>query len=340
MPGHEDIAAAGERLPRSHGHAALLYSGQADFLTSVLEFVREGVRNGEPVLALLPEQSAGALRCELGGLGQDVLLANMGEIGGNPARILPAAQTFAAGRQVRCVWEPAWPGRSDAEVCEIARHEAVSNLALAGGSVTALCPYDAAGLPSPVLEYARDTHPDVIEHGQRAVSSSYLGPARIPAPCRQPLPAPPAAAPQLQYDLDLRPVRDFVSGYASGAGLSEARRADLVLAAGELAANTLRHTAGGGTLQLWQDEHEVLCQVTDNGCIADPLAGFRRLPPDSLGGHGLWLVNQVCDLVEMRSGSRVDGTVDGTMVRLHMRLPATGPAQSASAASASHSPAG
>jgi hypothetical protein len=33
-----------------------------------------------------------------------------------------------------------------------------------------------------------------------------------------------------------------------------------------------------------------------------------------LGGKGLWLVNQVCDLVDMRS------TTDGTTICLHMKL--------------------
>jgi hypothetical protein len=33
-----------------------------------------------------------------------------------------------------------------------------------------------------------------------------------------------------------------------------------------------------------------------------------------MGGHGLWLVNQVCDLVEMRSDD------SGTTIRLHMDL--------------------
>lgn len=309
-----------DRPSLAHGHTVLLYSGVADYLASVLEFVRAGVRDGEPVLAAVPEHRATVLRSELYGLGQDVLLADMTELAANPARILPAAHNFAAGRKVRCIWEPAWPGRSEAELCEVARHEAVSNLALAGSSVRALCPYDTAGLDGTVIDHARRTHPEIIEQGQRAASSSYLGPATLPSDCAGPLPAPPAGAQQLRYDADLRPVRQLVSGYATRAGLSGAQRADLVLAVGELAANTLRHAGGGGILQLWQAGQEVLCQVRDDGCIADPLAGFRRLPPDALGGHGLWLVNQVCDLVEMRSGR----SGEGTTVRLHMRIPAAG----------------
>jgi len=53
--------------------------------------------------------------------------------------------------------------------------------------------------------------------------------------------------------------------------------------------------------------------VQDYGWITDPLAGQQRQPADE-PGHGLWVVNQVCDLVEVRTGQA------GTTVRLHMRL--------------------
>jgi anti-sigma regulatory factor (Ser/Thr protein kinase) len=86
-----------------------------------------------------------------------------------------------------------------------------------------------------------------------------------------------------------------------------------VLAANELAANTISHTSGGGVLQLWHTPEEIVCQVHDQGEITDPLAGRVRHSPDDRG-HGLWLVNQVCDLVELRTGRA------GTTVRLHMRL--------------------
>jgi anti-sigma regulatory factor (Ser/Thr protein kinase) len=41
---------------------------------------------------------------------------------------------------------------------------------------------------------------------------------------------------------------------------------------------------------------------------------------EAMGGQGLWIVNQVCDEVEMRS----DET--GTTIRLHMGLPRLKPA--------------
>jgi anti-sigma regulatory factor (Ser/Thr protein kinase) len=90
---------------------------------------------------------------------------------------------------------------------------------------------------------------------------------------------------------------------------------DLVVAVGELAANTLEHTSGPGTLTLWAAESEVICQVNDSGHIADPLVGrLKRDLAAAGGGHGLWIVQQVCDLVEIRTSPA------GTAIRLHMHL--------------------
>ena len=101
---------------------------------------------------------------------------------------------------------------------------------------------------------------------------------------------------------------------ARAAGLTEGRANDLVLAVSEVAANTLRHTQSAGTLTIWRQAGELVCEIQDEGTITDPLAGQRRPGPDATGGHGLWLVYQVCDLVELRS----DET--GTTIRMHMAI--------------------
>jgi anti-sigma regulatory factor (Ser/Thr protein kinase) len=116
------------------------------------------------------------------------------------------------------------------------------------------------------------------------------------------------------YRTNLAEVRALVFKHATGAGLTQTRANDLVLAVSEVAANTLRHTTSHGTLNIWHDQHEIVCEVHDEGTITDPLAGSRPPAPDASGGHGLWLVNQVCDLVEMRSDA------SGTTIRMHMSL--------------------
>jgi anti-sigma regulatory factor (Ser/Thr protein kinase) len=116
------------------------------------------------------------------------------------------------------------------------------------------------------------------------------------------------------YRSDLSQVRALVLRRAREAGLTESRANDLVLAVSETAANTLRHTRSPGTLVIWHDAEKVVCEIHDEGTITDPFAGQHKPPPDASGGHGLWLVRQVCDLVELTSDA------SGTTVRMHMSL--------------------
>lgn len=116
------------------------------------------------------------------------------------------------------------------------------------------------------------------------------------------------------YTTDLARVRALVRDEASAAGLPRARVADLVLAVSEVAANTVRHARSAGTLTITRDPDEIVCEVRDAGVITDPLAGRRTPAPGAVDGHGLWIVFQVCDQVELHSGA------DGTMVRMHMQV--------------------
>jgi anti-sigma regulatory factor (Ser/Thr protein kinase) len=297
-------------------HLALFYRGPADYLSALQGFVQSGLARAEPVLVAVPQRKVSWLRRELP-RAERVTFADMTELGRNPARIIPSVSAFVgshAQQRVRYIGEPVWPERSADELREACRHEALMNLAFVGVAATLLCPYDLAELPESVITSAACTHPALIRDGREQPSASYLDPPAIPADCNRPFPTPPADAEILRYDRDLRPVRAMVTEGARRAGLSADRATDLVIAVSEVAANTLRHTEAGGTVQLWPTTEELICQVSDTGMIADPLAG-RRIPADDMpGGKGLWLVNQICDLVEVRTSPA------GTTIRLHMRL--------------------
>jgi anti-sigma regulatory factor (Ser/Thr protein kinase) len=131
----------------------------------------------------------------------------------------------------------------------------------------------------------------------------------------RPLAAPPGDAVSHTYRTDLSQVRALVRSKAREAGLPDGRASDLVLAVSEVAANTLRHTRSGGTLTVWHDRKEVSCEIRDEGIITDPRAGQVKPGLDAPGGHGLWLVYQLCDRVELTSGPA------GTAIRMHMTLP-------------------
>src|SRR5436190_23934717 len=110
---------------------------------------------------------------------------------------------------------------------------------------------------------------------------------------------------------DLAEVRRRVEESAEAAGLFGPRMTDLVLAASELAANSVAHGGGAGMLRLWTEDSRLLVEFHDGGRIEDPLVGRVRPSVTQEGGRGLWLANQLCDLVQIRSD---DG---GTTVRLH-----------------------
>ena len=298
-------------------HRAVIYRGAAEFRSAIDRYVRGGLARAEPVLIATPPGKVSWLRRDLSGGVPGLAFTDMTVMGRNPARIIPAIRAFMdrnPGRRIRYLSEPVWPDRSAAELREAVRHEALVNAAFSGTPATMVCLYDRAGLTSSVLADAGSTHPALLCHGQEQASSGYLGPDGLPPGCDRPLAGPPATAERLSYQRDLRPVRTLVARCARSARLPARRITDLVLAASEVAANTLRHTKAGGTVHLWHDEDEILCLIQDTGVIADRLAGYRVPADDLPGGKGLWLVNQVCDLVELRSST------DGTTICLHMRL--------------------
>ena len=302
-------------------HEAYLYTDPAQFLEGCLDFVRAGLAAGESVLVAVPEPRASWLRQFLGDE-PAVTVVDMAGLGANPARIIPEWRAFldgatADGRAVRGIGEPVWAERSPVEVAECLLHESLLNLAFDGGPAWRLmCPYDAAALPGRVLDQAMAVHPIVADAAGRRPSPTYH-----PVPATRglrgdPLPPPDGAPVELPFATgDLASVRRLVRRQAAAAGLGEDATDDVELAVDEVAANSLLHGGGRGVLRVWTEGGSLVCEVVDDGVITDPLVGRRRPPLDRTGGRGLWLANQLCALVQIRSGAA------GTIVRLHTRLP-------------------
>src|SRR4051794_41911479 len=79
-------------------HEAVFYSGPEGFLDRVAPFVEEGVAAGEPVMVALEAHKLRALQDRLGPVAQPVELVDMGDIGQNPACLIPAWRDFVGGR--------------------------------------------------------------------------------------------------------------------------------------------------------------------------------------------------------------------------------------------------
>jgi anti-sigma regulatory factor (Ser/Thr protein kinase) len=300
-------------------HEALLYSGPEEFLAGTAAFLREGVRAGEPTLVVVDAAKIAMLRQELRADAERVEFADMADIGANPARIIPAWRQFVdrhGNVPVRGIGEPIWPERTPAELAECRRHEALLNVAFEDDlAFRLLCPYDVGRLDPEVVHGAHCSHPIIAADGVRESSAAYPGVEAHAQPFTDSLPEPARTPRELPFDRGtVRLVRRFVGVHAIDAGVSGARVEDLVLAVDELATNSVRHGGGRGLLRVWEDDAVLLCEVRDGGLIEDPLVGRVKPSGDRVGGYGMWLVHQLCDLVQVRSSPA------GTVVRIHTRV--------------------
>lgn len=298
-------------------HSALFYGDAREYVAGVQSFLEPGLEAGDPIAIAVPGPRLELLTRQLEGSEAPVTMLDMSELGRNPACIIPAVQRMLdqhEGRTLHYVGEPIWDGRSAAEVREATRHEALVNLAWPDAQIRVLCPYDQAALDPRVLADAELTHPTLIRDGRRSDSARYAT-GEIPSSSQAALEAPPIRAVALSFGIEeLGLVRTVVADQAARHGLRSERVGDLVLAVNELASNTIRHGGGRGLMRIWSEPGRIACQVEDPGEISDPLAGRRRQRSASVGGVGLWAVNHLCDLVELRSAA------DGTIVRVHMAL--------------------
>ena len=303
----------------SFRHEALFYDGKDGFLRGVLPFVREGLAIGEPTLVSVGRARSALLRDALGADAEYVRFVDMDGVGRNPARVIPAWRAFLLQhahhpRGVRAVGEAVWPGRSKAELDECARHESLLNVAFSCGPTwRLLCPYDLEELDREVIDDALLTHPALMHEGVSRRNGAYLPLDIAPGPFNGSLPPPSADHEKLLFTrLGLGALRTLISAHAEDAGMRADTTDELVLAVNEIATNSVQYGGGGGTLRVWREPDAVVCEVRDRGFIRDPLVGRMAPPVEQYGGRGLWIVNQLCDLVQIRSAP------SGTVVRVHM----------------------
>jgi anti-sigma regulatory factor (Ser/Thr protein kinase) len=113
---------------------------------------------------------------------------------------------------------------------------------------------------------------------------------------------------------DLHDVRALVAAAATAGGLAPGRTNDLVVAASELAANSVLHGGGRGLASVWREEDAIFVEVADAGTITDSTVGRVRPDPASEHGRGLYIANQLCD------GVAIDSSASGTRIRLQMEV--------------------
>jgi anti-sigma regulatory factor (Ser/Thr protein kinase) len=299
-------------------HEAVFYEGEDDFAAQTVPFILDGIAAGERTLVAVGEGRNLRLRAELGSHADQVQFVDMETLGRNPARIISAWHDFVAahggaGRPLRGIGEPIWPGRSEPELAECHRHEALLNVAFDDGPPWwLLCPYDTSALSDNVLAEARRTHPLVREQGEALPSPGFPSPLAS-EPFHGVLPEPSEPTQELVFGArDLGAVRRRVAESAQIGRLDRTRADELVLCVSELAANSVLHGGGTGVLRTWIEGTAVACEVRDRGALRDPLTGRIRPAIGAHGGRGVWFANTMCDLVQIRSQA------DGTVVRGHV----------------------
>jgi anti-sigma regulatory factor (Ser/Thr protein kinase) len=295
-------------------HEALIYRDSDEFLAATVPFLQQALEAEEPALVAVRGTNTALLQRELGSDAGAVRFADMETLGRNPARIIPFWRAFVdehEGRPLRGIGEPVWPGRQRDEVDECQRHESLLNFAFSGPPAwSLLCPYDAGGLDDEVLTAVAHSHRAVERDGARHECPP---PASGHDAFAGALPERPAGCESFEFDrTGLFDVRQRVASLTTAAGLPDPEATDLVIAASEVAANSIVHGGGTGTLHVWREGGRLLVEVEDRGSIAEPLVGRLRPAASQVGGRGLWLANQFCDLVQIRSA------LTGTAVRLQI----------------------
>ena len=301
-------------------HEAFLWDGDEQFVAGTVPFVSEGLAAGQPVLVAVTPPRIDVLRDALGKEAAAVVeFVDMVQLGANPARIIPAWRRFTDehhGQPVRGIGEPIWPGRRVAELAECQIHEALLNMAVdADTPLWLMCPYDTAMLPPEVVAEAHRSHPVVVNVEKHRGSTTYGGAHHVGAMFEADLPEVQVVVSHREFGADdYATVRSDIATHASSAGLTAERTDDLVLGVHEVAVNSVRHGRGASELRIWEEDHALICEVRGAGRIVDPMVGRRPPPWDGDHGRGLWMVNQLCDLVQVRSGKT------GTTVRIHTWL--------------------
>jgi anti-sigma regulatory factor (Ser/Thr protein kinase) len=300
-------------------HQALLFNSPEQFLAAALPFIVDGVDRGDTVLAVTSSDNTRLLRERLNGAADEVTFLEPAGWFDSPGRTLDAhhRRIDALATEtafLRVIGEPVWAGRDDLETSEWGRYESVVNVALADARAWVVCGYDSSSLASTIVEDARRTHPRLAVGTASEISADFTEPSSYYASRDTPLtPHPATGVEWIPIHPDLAPIRQFIADHAPRLGVPADRIDDYILAVNEIATNVLRHGGGKGEVRIWATDRRVVCEVTDAGTATGNFLGFLRAGPHSERGHGLWIARQICDLMEMRTGS------SGTTVRLHMR---------------------
>jgi anti-sigma regulatory factor (Ser/Thr protein kinase) len=302
-------------------HDALLYRTDAEFVDALEPFIRDGLDRGERVVAVTGETNIDLLREALGADATRVSFVDAVDWYRHPARTIAGygqvLDDRAAGDSpVRVIGEVQF-GDTGREQHAWVRYEAALNHVFASDRAWIVCPYDVRALPSWVIDQAGATHRNLIRDGQRLPSATYTDPQHLfsRSPARLPRPGDLVAA--FSVDGDLAGLRASVREVAVGTGMRGVASDQLTIAVNEAVTNALRHGQPPVFLRLYRDGDVLVAEVEDaGGGMTDLLSGFvpPRTGDEPQNGMGMWLINQLCDHMDLAAGE------GRTVVRLSKKV--------------------
>jgi anti-sigma regulatory factor (Ser/Thr protein kinase) len=298
-------------------HVAVPYDSDERFLDLAVPRVRAALDEGRRVLVIIGAAKLAQLREALGGDAERVDSRVPASWYDHPYRMLAAYHEYTRGRRTLVIGEPSWTGMSRRQVRELIRCDSVINAALRATAAIMLCLYDLRRVPEAVLHYGPVNHPVLLGSEGEMASNRFVEPHELVLHDDQaPLPEPPGDAGTFRFTArELKRLRHHVGDYARSAGMDRNLITSLVISVSEIAANSVEHGAGYGTITMWTGDGELVCEIADpGGALDDPLPGYIPPEPESPRGYGLWISRQLCDLVELRAE-------DGLLrVRLHLGM--------------------
>jgi hypothetical protein len=301
----------------TYRHECLLYAGIGGFLDAVVPFVLNGLDRQETVLVAVAEPRLSALRSALAGAAYHVMFADMADVGRNPALIIPALRDAinrlgVDGRPVRGIGEPIWAARHRDVLVEAQLHEALLNAAVSPNvPLWLLCPYDTAALDKKVIVAATRSHPVVVESNIFRVSTRYGGADHAGRLFCSPFREPRVAVTPIGFDSCNHGHVAEILAFAATAGLRIDRAVKLAAAVDQVAA-AVDQDGLEVNIRVWSEQGALICEVKDPITVLDPMVGRGGGPSER--DRTIRLANELCDLVQVRSGRA------GTAVRVRCWL--------------------
>ena len=312
-------------MPERFTHQVAPYDGDRAFLEFAVPFCQDGIKEGEPVLAITTQANLEQLGAALGdrsGLldyGESAYLGRRAH-----ERIAAYLRYWRRHRRdtphgrVRVLSEPIWTGRSTRERIAWHRMEACLNVLLEGTDIWMLCPYDLRTSGGDVLDNALRTHPHLLggDHGP-APNGSFAGAETFIQRCDAAVsPQVPPRGTPVAILTSLATLREYTTERAGELGLYGERAELLTVAANEISLYLSMGEQDPVTVRIWDRFGAITCEIRRRGERAiDPFSGYRPPGAQYAPGDGVWLARQLCESLDIRSGG------GSCVVQLHFSGP-------------------